>query len=1195
MNTVRFILACTLLTFFWVVESVQLQSHLPSPSTNVVSAETVGSAPCRDCPNPPLQQAVEIEEFRVIGQARRGHVFEVLVRYRTLINGIGAVSIRIPQHARFPDRTPGERSRREERTFTANQTRVERFNVQASENGWGLCNVQIDVSDAPTGYNPHAERWIKIQSTEDGFEVFDPLAPGDRQPTEISEVATGGDSPAQDYTVSVTGRITFLFNPVPETRFGLLGSTVVLWFRNTSNPGNWYHPVYSPNPIQGTHWDLLDEQGNFAFNFSFTGDLSAYNELIVLLSTVHDAAITPVPQDGYIVWHDNGFTTYFNEAEGIRASINGSQSNITVNQDGEVNPQAGRLLRYSMLSKRYVQALYGGNVPFTIPAIQMAINGDVAPNCGDFSSSNQRIRIHPDCVEFTTISHEYGHYLHYRMWVGTNKWSFAGSPIKEGWAIFYSFGARNYANRQYGDDIRDWDDNGEVASFNTVPYRYSGIRYAQPNQNHPDYAATACFLWNLYDDAHDPTFLAQAYSNADNDDITSHRRWVFEAMRQLPLGGTPESYSTFFKEGMAAATDEQTSVDRAYSFMFDNLYDLPPTRMRSAQARNFSAIVLSENQLRFDWNTGSYAGNPNHANPEIGYHLSERNGSNWTLINTIPFGQNSYTHTSASMFRDYRLSAYNASGTSVRPIEVTVAPAAPVISGFTQVPVPIYRYQSGTVTCNLSQGTGNITYAWTASDVPSNVSVYFSGNVAYIDNGIAKPSGTGWLAKEIKDGGTNDPMRPPFSLTCTASNSSGSSTSTFYPFLEYYAPPPGGCPFVYAWKDSGYVVDNNILPQSQLPENEGRDVTDYYQMFVPPSLEDGRYYLAVGEFENERSWLDQAKLLVIDHDPSVLVTVDDSGRVIQFTKPAAFIDAQLDSTEVLKYLQELDGVKVEAAKDETMTLTFARDGGTYEEGLLLVGQAEDKQAVAGRIAGSKEAGAGFTNFRLRRNMSYTWVLVPTADTSTVQIEIEWKQDAAVDYSELSKKLELTFTLHEAPLLAAIHSSSGEVTENLRTLDENYAELMPGEWITLQFDAPPDGEGMRRSFVLVSRGRYVALERSGSLAETPQQTHGTLQKSTAESPGLPSEFRLAQSYPNPFNPSTTIAYDLSEEAMVRLSVFNTLGQEVTRLVDGVETAGYKFVMFDASALPSGVYFYRMNATGTQTGATYTKVMKMLMIK
>ena len=75
------------------------------------------------------------------------------------------------------------------------------------------------------------------------------------------------------------------------------------------------------------------------------------------------------------------------------------------------------------------------------------------------------------------------------------------------------------------------------------------------------------------------------------------------------------------------------------------------------------------------------------------------------------------------------------------------------------------------------------------------------------------------------------------------------------------------------------------------------------------------------------------------------------------------------------------------------------------------------------------------------------------------------------------------------------------------------------------------------------------------------------------------YRLDTSYPNPFNPSTTLRYTLPDRSKVTLLVFNTLGQKVATLVEGEVDAGSHEATFDAGGLPSGLYLARLIAGGT----------------
>ncbi len=100
--------------------------------------------------------------------------------------------------------------------------------------------------------------------------------------------------------------------------------------------------------------------------------------------------------------------------------------------------------------------------------------------------------------------------------------------------------------------------------------------------------------------------------------------------------------------------------------------------------------------------------------------------------------------------------------------------------------------------------------------------------------------------------------------------------------------------------------------------------------------------------------------------------------------------------------------------------------------------------------------------------------------------------------------------------------------------------------------------------------------------------------------IPETFSLSKNYPNPFNPSTQIQFGLPEESRVKLSIFDVTGREIVRLVDDSRAAGFHAVTWNArnntgSTLASGVYFYRLEATGLSSGKFYAQTEKMLLVK
>ncbi|UCD38507.1 MAG: T9SS type A sorting domain-containing protein, partial [Fidelibacterota bacterium] len=89
--------------------------------------------------------------------------------------------------------------------------------------------------------------------------------------------------------------------------------------------------------------------------------------------------------------------------------------------------------------------------------------------------------------------------------------------------------------------------------------------------------------------------------------------------------------------------------------------------------------------------------------------------------------------------------------------------------------------------------------------------------------------------------------------------------------------------------------------------------------------------------------------------------------------------------------------------------------------------------------------------------------------------------------------------------------------------------------------------------------------------------------------LPSVYFLRQNYPNPFNPVSTIRYDLPQASEVSLVVYDILGREVVRLVDGYMEPSYHQVQWDGQGCPSGIYIARLATP------EYTKSIKMVLLK
>jgi photosystem II stability/assembly factor-like uncharacterized protein len=136
--------------------------------------------------------------------------------------------------------------------------------------------------------------------------------------------------------------------------------------------------------------------------------------------------------------------------------------------------------------------------------------------------------------------------------------------------------------------------------------------------------------------------------------------------------------------------------------------------------------------------------------------------------------------------------------------------------------------------------------------------------------------------------------------------------------------------------------------------------------------------------------------------------------------------------------------------------------------------------------------------------------------------------------------------------------------------------------TLDYTIPGTGVGFnevritrdnRALFALKDNGGIIMKMLPGSMAPLAVQK----------------KYELTQNYPNPFNPTTTITYQIPQNEFVTLKIYDLLGKEVAELVNEVKNAGQYNVQWNASALPSGTYFYKIQA------GSFTEVKRMLLIK
>ncbi|MGA2668372.1 MAG: T9SS type A sorting domain-containing protein [Ignavibacteria bacterium] len=150
----------------------------------------------------------------------------------------------------------------------------------------------------------------------------------------------------------------------------------------------------------------------------------------------------------------------------------------------------------------------------------------------------------------------------------------------------------------------------------------------------------------------------------------------------------------------------------------------------------------------------------------------------------------------------------------------------------------------------------------------------------------------------------------------------------------------------------------------------------------------------------------------------------------------------------------------------------------------------------------------------------------------------------------------------------------------------YQSTDNGATFALQYTSPSSGSYNGTSFVMTGNViRGWAVTSSGTISIYNEILTGIANNNNQ----VPKNFSLGQNYPNPFNPTTKIAYQLPKAELVKLTVYDLLGREVSVLVNEYKQAGSYTIDFNASNYASGVYFYRIEA------GDFKDVKRMVLVK
>jgi len=296
----------------------------------------------------------------------------------------------------------------------------------------------------------------------------------------------------------------------------------------------------------------------------------------------------------------------------------------------------------------------------------------------------------------------------------------------------------------------------------------------------------------------------------------------------------------------------------------------------------------------------------------------------------------------------------------------------------------------------------------------------------------------------------------------------------------------GGCPYAYAWNGSAFVKDNNILPASET--GNGTDTRNNYMLQQPlvPVFSGSRtsvYALQIREFESEQDYIDQVKLIAVEHSQGTSVAVTPEGDIVTYQNPASPLSC-VDNygNSRLTEISRMDGnasdptTYFQGSNGNYLLLDFGTVTTTHANLILR----DDYKCMDVCIDVQVPDGNGGWHTVEVLHPRDLWSIEAVNMTAYLPangdfiIRLLWTAPHRLDYVGLDTSTQTQTTVNSAPPALAIHSTMGDVTAKLLYDDEDCVELVNGQKITLAFTLPNKAQGATRDFILYTDGYYYRI-------------------------------------------------------------------------------------------------------------------------